>query len=82
MLNKDGSTVLSSQSALSEGQVQNSDVERAYRHSVQYWKSCYQYGADISEGISQGITEVLVESSIPEDAILTFYIEQESVPES
>lgn len=70
-LNEDGNTVLSPQSGILE--VQKSDVERAYRHAKQYWESCCQYERS-SEVISEGITEVLIESSVPEDAILTFYV--------
>lgn len=73
MLNKCGSTVLPNlcnRSSIVDDKVNNPDAYKAYVNALRYWKSCFLYdGKEVD-----GITEVLIDSCVPEDAIVTFYM--------
>jgi hypothetical protein len=69
-LNEFGSTVLPKDDDSGVDDIDDYYRRRAYRYSVEYWDSCRLYEGSGDEGIS----EVLIESSVPEDAILTFYL--------
>lgn len=69
-LNEFGSTVLPKDDDSGVDDIDDYYRRRAYRYSVEYWDSCRPYEGSGDEGIS----EVLIESSVPEDAILTFYL--------
>lgn len=73
-LNKSGSTVIPSFNVGNPPSdiqdLMSKDSFRAYVNSRRYWKSCQTYSCNAS---IDGIHEVLVESLIPEEAIVTFY---------